>query len=64
MRLQIELQLGIRGIRHNSHVSPGYTNVEKVYNILDKVLNLLEIVTPYAARGVQNECQVHRCLTN
>lgn len=64
MRFQIEFQPRVCGVRHHSSVGPGCTNVEEVYHIFDKVLNLLEIITAYATRSVQNERQIHRRLAN
>ena len=43
MRFQVEFQPRVRGVRHHSDMGPGCTNVEEVYHIFDKVLNLLEL---------------------
>ena len=64
MLFQVEFQPRGRGVRHHSDVGPRCTNVEEVYHIFDKVLNLLEIITAYATRTVQNERQIHRRLAN
>ena len=64
MLFQVEFQPRGRGVRHHSDVGPRCTNVEEVYHIFDKVLNLLEIITAYATRSVQNERQIHRRLAN
>ena len=64
MRFQIEFQPRVCGVRHHSSVGPGCTNVEEVYHIFDKVLNLLEVITAYATGTVQNERQIHRSLAN
>lgn len=64
MRFQVEFQFRVRGVRHHSDVGPGCANVEEVYHIFDKVLDLLEIITAYATGTVQNERQIHRRLAN
>lgn len=64
MRFQVEFQPRVRGVRHHSDVGPGCTNVEEVYHIFDKVLNLLEVITAYATGTVQNERQINRRLAN
>ena len=64
MLFQVEFQPRGRGVRHHSDVGPRCTNVEEVYHIFDKVLNLLEVITAYATGTVQNECQINRRLAN
>lgn len=63
-RFQIKFQPWICWICHNSHVCPGWTNVEEVHNILDKVLDLVEVIASDTTWTVQYKRQINWSLTN